>query len=107
MPLAIHSPSPDVSLQWAAQNFVSDAAMEAALQGRAEYARILADLGFLPVGYAGACNNNAQNPSEEEYAHYDEYSSNARVIKAAICAGENSLPCGCLCAAHAGGCLLV
>ncbi|CAL8471800.1 g11342 [Coccomyxa elongata] len=73
--------------QWAAQNSVSDAAMEAALQGRAEYAGILADLGFLHAGYAGACSNGTQGPSEEEYAHYDEYSCNARVIKAAICAG--------------------
>ncbi len=63
--------------------------MEAALQGRTEYAGILADLGFLPAGYAGACSNGAQCPSEEEYAHYDEYSGNARVIKAAICAGES------------------
>lgn len=63
--------------------------MEAALQGRAEYAGILADLGFLPDGYAGACSNGAQNTAEEEYTHFDEYSSNARVIKAAICAGES------------------
>lgn len=70
--------------QWAAESFVSDAVMEATLQGRAEYAAILADLGFLPPSHAAAyANGNA----DAQNAHYDEYSGNARVIKAAICAG--------------------
>lgn len=78
-----------VLLQWASQNFVSDAAMEGTLQGRAEYAGILADLGFLPVSYVASCRNSAH----ELDSHYDECSLNARVIKAAICAGERRLSC--------------
>ncbi len=63
--------------------------MEGTLQGRAEYAGILADLGFLPVSYVASCRNGAQ----ELDSHYDECSLNARVIKAAICAGERRLSC--------------
>lgn len=71
----------------ASQLHLSDAAMEATLNGRAEYARILADLGFVSSAYAARCNS----PDITEGADgQDAMSSNARVIKAAICAGKNA-----------------
>ena len=74
-------------LQVASQMHLSDAAMEATLNGRAEYARILADLGFVTSEYAARCNS----PGTMEGADgQDAMSSNARVIKAAICAGEGA-----------------
>jgi hypothetical protein len=74
-----------VLVQVASQMFVSDAAMEATLQGRAEYAGILADLGFLSREYAQSFNN-AEAAGKLDPA-FDEFSGNARIIKAAICAG--------------------
>ncbi len=72
-------------LQVASQMHLSDAAMEGTLNGRAEYARILADLGFVSSEYAARCNS----PSIMECADgQDAMSNNARVIKAAICAGK-------------------
>lgn len=64
--------------------FLSDAAMEATLNGRAEYARVLADLGFVSPDYAISCNT--LDVPEDIYGQ-DAMSGNARVIKAAICAG--------------------
>lgn len=76
-----------MSVQAANQMFVSDAAMEVTLQGRAEYAGILAEFGFLPQQYAMTCNDSGSSSNELKGIH-DEYSGNARIIKAAICAGE-------------------
>jgi ATP-dependent RNA helicase DHX57 len=60
--------------------------------GRRQYADILADLGFVPPGYAvqagrgGAGASRAQQ--QQRYSHdVDQYSGNARVVKAALCAG--------------------
>ena len=72
-------------LQVASQNFLSDAALEAALNNRADFAGILADLGFVSSAYAAHCNS--ANPMDDSYGQ-DAMSGNARVIKAAICAGE-------------------
>lgn len=71
--------------------FLSDAAMEATLHGRAEYAGILADLGFVSPGYAAQCN---ASDLQEDTSGQDSMSGNARVIKAAICAGELPLAVG-------------
>ena len=76
--------SKEVALQVATQMFLSDAAMEATLNGRAEYARILADLGFISPDYAMSCNSI---DIPEDTHGQDAMSGNARVIKAAICAG--------------------
>lgn len=65
-------------LQVASERFISDAAMEATLRGRADFAGTLADMGFLPPGYP---DNPRAAPG------LDEHSDNARVVKAAICAG--------------------
>ena len=72
-------------LQVASQNFLSDAALEATLNNRADFAGILADLGFVSPAYAVHCNS--ANAVEDSYGQ-DAMSGNARVIKAAICAGE-------------------
>lgn len=72
-------------LQVASQNLLSDAALEATLNNRADFASILADLGFVSPAYAAHCNS--ANASEDSYGQ-DAMSGNARVIKAAICAGE-------------------
>ena len=69
---------------------LSDAAMEATLNGRAEYARILADLGFVNPDYAARCNSPGTRPDSN---CQDAMSGNARVIKAAICAGKNTIHC--------------
>ena len=74
-------------LQVASQNFLSDAALEATLNNRADFAGILADLGFVSPAYAAHCN--AANALEASHGQ-DAMSGNARVIKAAICAGEKS-----------------
>ena len=77
--------------QVASQNFLSDAALEATLNNRADFADILADLGFVSPAYAAHCNS--ANAIEDSYGQ-DAMSGNARVIKAAICAGEDpSLQC--------------
>ena len=67
--------------------FLSDAAMEATLNGRAEYARILADLGFVSPDYATHCNSLGISEGPDGQ---DAMSGNARVIKAAICAGRTT-----------------
>lgn len=75
-------------MQAASQMYVSDAAMDATLNGRAEYARILADLGFVSREYAAHCNSPG---TSEDVDDQDAMSRNARVIKAAICAGTTAL----------------
>ena len=75
-------------LQAASEMYVSDAAMDATLNGRAEYARILADLGFVSAEYAARCNSPSIAEDDQ-----DAMSGNARVIKAAICAGTSALHC--------------
>ena len=74
-------------MQLASDSFISDTAMEATLQGRADYASILADLGFLPRTYVDTCSSSYRDGNGDSHAGLDEYSANARVIKAAICAG--------------------
>lgn len=71
-------------------------AMDAILDGRAEYASILADLGFVPGDYvqltrqgglsAGLGGGAGPKPFTGP-GGLDEYAGNARVIKAALCAG--------------------
>lgn len=79
--------------QLASESFVSDAAMEATLQGRADFAGTLADLGFLPRTYVNdACSTSGCDSDADGHAGLDEYSGNARVIKAAICAGASVAP---------------
>ena len=70
--------------------------MDAILDGRAEYAAILADLGFVPGEYVQHTRQGGLSAGLGGGAgpkHFtgagglDEYAGNARVIKAALCAG--------------------
>ena len=72
--------------QAAAAQFVSDAAMEATAAARADFAGQLADLGFLSPAYARACADGTY-PLPPEAAAFDDMSGNARIVKAALCAG--------------------
>ena len=49
-------------------------------------AAILSDLGFLPYGYERCLNDAAASGSP-----LDEFSDNARIVKAALCAGVFSI----------------
>ena len=73
-------------MQAAAAKFVSDAAMEATAATRADFAAQLADLGFLPPSYARACAEGAR-ALPPDAAAFDDASGNARIVKAALCAG--------------------
>ena len=55
--------------------------MEAILAGRGDYAIALADLGFTRRSYQHSLHNGRAND------RLDEYSGNARMVKAAMCAG--------------------
>lgn len=56
--------------------------MEAILAGREDYAAALADLGFVDQGFQTALRAGS---SEHQV---DEFSGNARIVKAAVCAGK-------------------
>ena len=61
--------------------------MDATLAGRADYAAVLAELGFVPCEYLQALSEQ----SEEAISQHslDEFSGNARIVKAALCAGAS------------------
>lgn len=64
--------------------------MEAITAGRAQYAEILADLGFIDSDYIRTISTSNDNDSTGATAtanKVDEMSNSARVVKAAICAG--------------------
>eukprot|EP00803_Ostreobium_quekettii_P004271 evm.model.scf_905.2 EVM.evm.TU.scf_905.2 scf_905:10452-23846(+) len=65
--------------QFCRRNYVSSDAMQATLAGRAEYATILADLGFVPPSYSPAA---APAP-----VGANKFVSNTRFVRAAVCAG--------------------
>lgn len=60
--------------------------MEATAATRADFAAQLADLGFLPPSYARACAEGAR-ALPPDAAAFDDASGNARIVKAALCAG--------------------
>ena len=73
-----------------ARSYVSDQAMEAVDAARKQYAEILADLGFVPPGYANCASmsRGGGSASAREGWEVDAYSAHARTVKAAICSGE-------------------
>lgn len=60
--------------------------MEAILAGREDYAAALTDLGFSDKGFSEALRAGSNRHQ------LDEYSGNARIVKAAMCAGAKSRP---------------
>ena len=83
---------------YAAENFVSDQAMESIHSGRRQYAEILVELGFIPQSYPsvacraeytppGLTKNNDVTTTFSEYGGVDEYAAHGRVVKAALSSG--------------------
>ncbi|KAK9848234.1 hypothetical protein WJX84_008694, partial [Apatococcus fuscideae] len=71
-------------------SFLSEGAMEAILAGRQDFAKKLADLGFITHSYAASINSDhsqQQSMPAHDTSSPDKFSHNARFIKAAICAG--------------------
>ena len=64
--------------------FLSEPAMEAILAGREDYAAALTDLGFSDHGFSEALRSGSSKHP------LDEFSGNARIVKAAMCAGVPS-----------------
>ena len=65
------------------ERFLSPEALFAVLDGRAEIARILADVGFVSPSYA---QRIARGISEDD-PHFDAFAANSRFVRAALCAG--------------------
>ncbi len=59
--------------------------MEAIADGRGEYAATLVDLGFLPGSYLEAVRHGTTMSNSGH--DVDDFSNNARVVKAAVCGG--------------------
>jgi hypothetical protein len=64
--------------------------MEATAAGRRDYANLLAELGFLPHAYAEQMGS--RGPADGFTSPYDQFSDNARIVKAAMCAGQDYVP---------------
>jgi hypothetical protein len=64
--------------------FLSEAAMEGILAGRSDYAAALVDLRFISHSYCRGINDGHADSSARGL---DEHSDNARIVKAALCAG--------------------
>lgn len=78
-------------MQFCAHNFLSESALEAIDAGRAEFAATLMDMGLLPSSFCTWMQQQAKSslPSSDMEPHeFDSYCNNARVIKAALCAGK-------------------
>ena len=95
------NPSPQtlkivVCLQYCAQNFLSESALEAIEAGRAEFAATLMDMGLLPHSFHTWFDQQSKSGtpgSQSEPHEFDAYCNNARIIKAALCAGTSFATC--------------
>ena len=77
-------------LQYCAHNFLSESALEAIEAGRAEFAATLVGMGLLPASFQSWGQQQSKSgttPGEAEPHEFDAYCNNARIIKAALCAG--------------------
>lgn len=70
--------------------FLSEAALEAVQAGRADFAATLTEIGLLPASYQAQLQHYQPAAGSQELHAFDLFCNNARVIKAALCAGE---PC--------------
>lgn len=80
-------------LQYCVQNFLSESALDAIEAGRAEFAATLMDMGLLPPSFQAWLHQQTKSavaPSDSEAHEFDAYCNNARIIKAALCAGKLS-----------------
>lgn len=69
--------------------FLSETAMEGVLSGRKDFASSLVSLGFVQDSYVASLDQIQGIPIN---ADADEFSTNARIVKAAICAGQSLFP---------------
>ncbi len=82
-------------MQFCTQNFLSESALEAIEAGRPEFAATLMDMGLLPPSFRGWMQQQARSslPSGDITLHeFDSYCNNARIVKAALCAGALAQP---------------
>ena len=89
------SAQPLLCLQYCAQNFLSESALEAVEAGRTEFAATLMDMGLLPPSFQAWLQQQSKNGAtagESELHEFDAYCNNARIIKAALCAGKLPSP---------------
>lgn len=83
-------------MQYCAQNFLSESALDAIEAGRAEFGATLMDMGLLPPSFQACLHQQSINGatlSQKDAHEFDAYCNNARVIKAALCAGKLSTSC--------------
>lgn len=78
------------AVQFCTQMFLSEAALEAVQAGRADFAATLTEIGLLPVSYQAQMQHNRSSLGSQEVHAYDQFCNNARVVKAALCAGQAS-----------------
>ena len=76
-------------MQFCAENFLSESAMEAIQAGRADFASTLVEIGLLPASYQAPTQQQPGkgSSSDPELHAFDQFCNNARVVKAALCAG--------------------
>lgn len=80
-------------MQFCADNFLSESVLEAVQAGRADFAGTLVDMGLLPASYPACLQRPGQPSSAQQELHaFDQFCDNARVVKAALCAGAKPLP---------------
>lgn len=68
--------------EFCGKNYLSDQAMDSIDAGRRQLIDILIDMGFVPPSY-----HHHSSIGDKSSSHIDNYSSNYRVVKAALCAG--------------------
>ena len=89
--IAARSAQALLCLQYCAQNFLSESALDAIEAGRAEFAATLMDMGLLPPSFQDWLHQQSRSgaaTSQSQPHEFDAYCNNARIIKAALCAGK-------------------
>ena len=79
-----------LAVQYCTRNFLSESALDAIEAGRGEVAATLADMGLLPPSFLTWMHHHSTSShvaSETGPHEFDTYCDNARVLKAALCAG--------------------
>lgn len=69
--------------QFCQERFLSYDALCGILEGRKDFVRVLEDLGFVSVSYA----KQVERKSFVEDSVFDEYATNSRFVRSALCAG--------------------
>lgn len=75
------------AVQYCGQAFLSEAALEAVQAGRADFAATLTEIGLLPSSYQQHMRQTQSGSASQEPHAFDQFCNNARIVKAALCAG--------------------